>query len=1122
MTQIVGDATHIDSKPLSGAIASGQTWVFNGAYYVPGFAGSGGGGSGTVTEAYKFVELDGAVTLDANHATDTLHLSGRSGVKFTALSGGASGADSIIAEVSGLESAQIPNWTEISGATSYASGVVDNVSGQSGFVMASGDGFVIGVPVPVSGRVLKASGANPLTDLYWGVDQTGSGGSGSGMAYAYVSVNGLTTLDANFVDDTLNVSGRSGVLLTAVSGAGQGEDVLFLEVSGLTTEQLPDLSDISGMASGGSGLAVNNSGHLNSVSGTASGASGIAVGGSGMASYASGVVDDVADQSGFVIASGAGLVAMTGSPVSGQIVKFSGDNVFSAYFAADESGTGSGGGASADDLAALETQVAMLGWDLYSEDAEFPDLRVNDFEGVSGDGIDTAASSGAEYNSGGDYWAPEASAGSGYEDIVGPAQLDIWDVSADAITWVAKSASGWETTHTGSGSLGVSGASYRSKCSGFSGNGTRIRINVSGYTGSSGLVIDDSSIGIFDAGGDPSDTENTPVRITWSGSNSLTLPGGAVRTSDWIEFTASSGEEPIVIFDMGDMAYTVAVSQGSTSYDGVAYKFATSNTWNNATPGSGAEENIASVYKIEVQGQNASGRFEDASGSGVSLGTGNAAPEVDEGCWVQFSGGSSGYIESISGNGAGSAGVVLGSAHSGEGISGLYGIKVDTTAEVAEIHNVAAEDVAFSGTLDEDASYNQSGRAYRQVILSGDLSGTGTQARITLCAAALGSGILIDGTGIGERDSGLVTTATPTTVPISGGSGQFQISSGGSVTSDWFDFTIETGKDYLIAYDVASEGESYLKKSTASGYEAYYIDGYSGDTWNEASPSGSWQSLTDVRLIGKVEIRTVVVPDALYTAHTTDSGRIDTSGWQGIVSGIIAETKPSGCEAYYAFSFDDRATFKVFTDPEWVDIVRQSGGQWQYNSDGAGTWQSGRENTLLCVLASGFAFSGNQITADDVSGWGSGDWNSTSGTSGFNPAVTTVDLAMGLDQSSDTVPEVDTLTLYYEQGGSNITLVQEAWSGTESGIGSAYCVLQVSGSGLTWDTDVKAWLTTDSGAVWTQFSGLESKLQTGNVHIVRGDLSGLSLSGEDLQLKFTSHNEAALHLDAWALGVRYD
>ncbi len=151
MTHVVGDATHIKGKLLSGNPSSGQGWVYDGDKYVP------------------------------------------------ASMGGAA------------------------------------------------------IPPPVSGKVLRASGANPLTDLYWGVDLTCSESSGFGSAYGYISVQGTTTLDANIPGDTLNLSGRSGILLSAVSG-GEGDDVVFFEVSGLDSGQVPHWSEISGMAHFGSGL----------------------------------------------------------------------------------------------------------------------------------------------------------------------------------------------------------------------------------------------------------------------------------------------------------------------------------------------------------------------------------------------------------------------------------------------------------------------------------------------------------------------------------------------------------------------------------------------------------------------------------------------------------------------------------------------------------------------------------------------------------------------------------------------------------------------------------------------------------------------------------------------------
>lgn len=317
MTQIVGDATHIKGKALSGSLAPGETWVFDGEAMVP-----------AANEAFRTVEVEGAL-LTATGSSDLLTLSGVSGISLAASQD--SGEVRIQLGVSGLAPEQIPHWDEISGTAwggsglasgasgialiasgvalgasgiaaaasgtasgasgiatgasgiaagasgiavtasgmasgasgmasgasgiaagasamaQYASGKLDDLDGASGLVLSSGSGFLVFSAPPASGYVLKSSGTNLLNDLYWGVDQTGSGGVGSGNSYAYVNVHG-TLVDANAADDTLNISGRSGILLSAVSGAGQGADVIYVEVSGLSSGQIPYWSEISGMA----------------------------------------------------------------------------------------------------------------------------------------------------------------------------------------------------------------------------------------------------------------------------------------------------------------------------------------------------------------------------------------------------------------------------------------------------------------------------------------------------------------------------------------------------------------------------------------------------------------------------------------------------------------------------------------------------------------------------------------------------------------------------------------------------------------------------------------------------------------------------------------------------------
>lgn len=215
-------------------IAAAASGIATGASGIAVAAGNmASGGSGTASQAL-------AIAMDS------------SGIAVGA-SGIAVGGSGMAAGASGIASGA-------SGMALYASGKLDDTDQTSGMVLSSGEGFAVFAAAPVSGQVLKASGSNILTDLYWAADQTSSGGgSGSGNAYAFINVQGAI-IGASAGDDTLNFSGRSGMLLTAVSGAGQGDDVIFAEVSGLVSGQIPNWSDISGMAAGASGIALGASG----------------------------------------------------------------------------------------------------------------------------------------------------------------------------------------------------------------------------------------------------------------------------------------------------------------------------------------------------------------------------------------------------------------------------------------------------------------------------------------------------------------------------------------------------------------------------------------------------------------------------------------------------------------------------------------------------------------------------------------------------------------------------------------------------------------------------------------------------------------------------------------------
>lgn len=145
MTQIIGDAKHFKGVPLSGVIASGQVWEFDGSAFVPVL-----GPTAVGTLASGAFDVATAVSGDFSDFYYDEYPSFLAD-EFYPLSG---------------------QLDATSGVASYASGVVDDVSGQSGFVLASGAGLMVFHGAPASGKIPKLSGSNILTHLYWANDET--------------------------------------------------------------------------------------------------------------------------------------------------------------------------------------------------------------------------------------------------------------------------------------------------------------------------------------------------------------------------------------------------------------------------------------------------------------------------------------------------------------------------------------------------------------------------------------------------------------------------------------------------------------------------------------------------------------------------------------------------------------------------------------------------------------------------------------------------------------------------------------------------------------------------------------------------------------------------------------
>jgi hypothetical protein len=92
-----------------------------------------------------------------------------------------------------------------------------------------------------------------------------------------------------------------------------------------------------------------------------------------------------------------------------------------------------------------------------------------------------------------------------------------------------------------------------------------------------------------------------------------------------------------------------------------------------------------------------------------------------------------------------------------------------------------------------NAGYN-----YRQVVAQADLNAYGNQVRVRFNAAAGYGAQTLGGASIGKYGgSGGDFSAAPTRLTFSG-SNSVEIADGGSVISDWVNFTLEENQDYLI------------------------------------------------------------------------------------------------------------------------------------------------------------------------------------------------------------------------------------------------------------------------------------------------------------------------------------
>jgi hypothetical protein len=200
-------------------------------------------------------------------------------------------------------------------------------------------------------------------------------------------------------------------------------------------------------------------------------------------------------------------------------------------------------------------------------------------------------------------------------------------------------------------------------------------------------------------------------------------------------------------------------------------------------------------------------------------------------------------------------------------------------------------------------------------------------------------------------------------------------------------------------------------------------------------------------------------------------------------------------------------------------LTKQTTGVWQYQ-DESEAWQNAPTNTLTSALQSAFTLSGNQWTKPLIDAMLLTDWECVAG---FQPGTTTtIDWAVGLVPSGDYIPEFTDVTFNADIISQNMTIITDSWEASAQNPTSAYCVLKVKPiNSVTYGTDLKAYVTTNSGVNYEELGGLSAFTSYNNFDFVRGDASNLTAySGSTIKLKVETDNLKDLEIYAVALGVK--
>lgn len=387
----------------------------------------------------------------------------------------------------------------------------------------------------------------------------------------------------------------------------------------------------------------------------------------------------------------------------------------------------------------------------------------------------------------------------------------------------------------------------------------------------------------------------------------------------------------------------------------------------------------------------------------LSLGSGNDCPNVTPGVRVSGESGAR-TIMSVTGDGNGSGAVELDESLGDCIIHTINGLEYSPDVSGLTIIESPGESGSnWSTVLDADTVSVIDGETHRVVIDSGQISHSGSWVRFNFQAPQSGV-INVEHAAIVERSG---ATSNGTEIPaelLFSGSGGFSAASGGQISSDWLQYSLDPAKSYLVIMDIAASG-SNLAGTAASGIT--YVG--SGASYNVKDLSGS--QVSGVYTVTEMEVGSGIVSEDLFVAKTTDEILLSsqpgpTIPFSEIDSVSVTENTPGASAIYHGVKIGDEDTWKVFVNSGWREIVSKISNLWKYQN-ASGQWQTGTSNDEFNALYHAMSLTENQWTKTDIEGMTSSDWAASGG---FIQDAS-LDFAVGLIADGANVPSLDKYTI---------------------------------------------------------------------------------------------------------------